>query len=95
LLIVTHAKTKKMVSQTYLVDAYTVYAASASAATTMLRSLIGALLPLAGNSLYDSLGVGWGTSLLGFIVMAFIPGPYMLYIHGEKFREYRLFGVKF
>ncbi|KAF1948159.1 MFS general substrate transporter [Byssothecium circinans] len=84
-----------MVSQTYLVDAYTVYAASAAAGTTILRSLIGALLPLAGNNLYDSLGIGWGTSLLGFIALTFIPGPYLLYVYGEKFREYRLFRVKF
>jgi hypothetical protein len=85
----------KMVSQTYLIDAYTVYAASASAGTTILRSLIGALLPLAGNSLYDSLGVGWGTSLLAFIVIAFVPGPYFLYVNGKKLREYRLFGLEF
>lgn len=45
----------------YLVDAYTVYAASAAAAATVSRSLLGALLPLAGNSMYDGLGVGWGT----------------------------------
>ncbi|KAH7408174.1 cycloheximide resistance protein [Phaeosphaeria sp. MPI-PUGE-AT-0046c] len=80
-----------MVSQTYLVDAYTTYAASAAAAMTILRSLIGALLPLAGDSLYDSLGVGWGTSVLGFIVLAFIPGPYFLYVYGEKARKYRFF----
>jgi len=59
----------------YLVDAYTRYAASVSAASTVLRSLIGALLPLAGNAMYDSLGVGWGTSVLGFIAVAFIPVP--------------------
>src|SRR5271169_6598934 len=33
---------------TYLIDAYTIYVASALAANTVLRSLMGALLPLAG-----------------------------------------------
>ncbi|KAK5171527.1 hypothetical protein LTR16_011779, partial [Cryomyces antarcticus] len=37
-----------MCIQTYLVDAFTVHAASAMAANTVLRSIFGALLPLAG-----------------------------------------------
>ncbi|KAJ5247128.1 MFS transporter cpaT [Penicillium chermesinum] len=40
-----------MTVSTYLVDAYTIYAASAVAANTVLRSLVGALLPLAGPRL--------------------------------------------
>src|SRR5580700_6343427 len=55
---------------TYLVDAFTVYAASALAANTVVRSVMGAVLPLAGQSMYDALGLGWGNSLLGFIAVA-------------------------
>jgi hypothetical protein len=36
---------------TYLIDAFQLYAASALAANTVLRSLAGALLPLAGPSM--------------------------------------------
>jgi multidrug resistance protein len=36
---------------TYLIDAFTIYAASALAANTVLRSLMGALLPLAGPAM--------------------------------------------
>jgi len=36
---------------TYLIDAYQIYAASALAANTVLRSLTGALLPLAGPAM--------------------------------------------
>lgn len=36
---------------TYLIDAYQMYAASALAANTVLRSLTGALLPLAGPAM--------------------------------------------
>ena len=42
--------------QTYLVDAYDRYAASALAANTVLRSLAGAFLPLAGPKMYKALG---------------------------------------
>ncbi|KAF2864666.1 major facilitator superfamily domain-containing protein [Massariosphaeria phaeospora] len=84
-----------MASLTYLVDTYTVYAASVSASIVVLRSLMGALLPLAGNSMYNALGVGWGTSVLGFIAVAFIPAPLLLYIYGARIREIRLFGVVF
>ncbi|KAF2176732.1 cycloheximide resistance protein [Zopfia rhizophila CBS 207.26] len=79
----------------YLVDAYTVYAASVSAASTVFRSLLGALLPLVGDSMYDSLGVGWGSSLLGFIAVAFIPVPVILWFYGERIRESRFSKAQF
>jgi hypothetical protein len=79
----------------YFVDAYTVYAASASAAATVLRSLVGALLPLAGNKMYDALGVGWGTSTLGFIAVAFMPVPLLFFKYGQRIRESKRFEVKF
>lgn len=81
--------------QTYLVDAFTVYAASATAAVTVSRSLLGALLPLAGNPMYDALGIGWGTSLLGFISVAFIPVPFVFWKYGERIRNSRVSKVKF
>jgi hypothetical protein len=75
-----------MVVVTYLVDAFTIYAASALAANTVVRSIMGALLPLAGQKLYASLGVGWGNSLLGFIAVACIPVPWALMKYGEQLR---------
>jgi MFS family permease len=39
---------------TYLVDTFLIYAASATAANTILRSLLGALLPLAGGKMCTS-----------------------------------------
>ena len=72
--------------QSYLVDAFTVYASSAIAACTILRSLLGALLPLAGPSMYASLGYGWGNSLLGFIALAMVPVPFLLLKYGEAIR---------
>lgn len=73
--------------QTYLIDAFPLYAASASAANTIIRSLAGAFLPLAGPALYRSLGQGWGNSLLAFIALAFTPMAWILFRYGERIRK--------
>lgn len=79
---------------TYLVDAFTLHAASALAANTILRSLLGALLPLAGRSMYQTLGLGWGNSLLAFIAVALCPIPIVFYRYGERIRKHPRFQVK-
>ncbi|KAL2163986.1 hypothetical protein VTH06DRAFT_3199 [Thermothelomyces fergusii] len=61
--------------QTYLIDAFEGYAASAVGANTVLRGAVGALLPLGGLDLYRALGWGWGNSLLGFLALALAPVP--------------------
>jgi hypothetical protein len=83
-----------MASSTYLIDAYTIYAASVIAAGTVLRSLLGALLPLAGPPMYSALGVGWGTSVLGFISVAMVPVPFIFIRYGERIRQSKLFKVE-
>ena len=80
---------------TYLVDAFTLYAASAMAANTVLRSLVGAFLPLAGPSMYQRLGLGWGNSLLGFIALALWPVSFIFYAYGERIRTSKRFKVEF
>ncbi|KAL1848948.1 hypothetical protein Daus18300_013406 [Diaporthe australafricana] len=72
---------------TYLVDCYPMYAAAAIAANTELRSLVGALLPLAGPPMYDTLGLGWGNSLLGFLCALMIPLPIVFYKYGKTLRK--------
>ncbi|KAF2200331.1 MFS general substrate transporter [Delitschia confertaspora ATCC 74209] len=73
--------------QTYLIDAFPMYAASAVAALTALRCLFGAVLPLAAPSMYEELGLGWGNSLLGFIAIAMIPFPALIYRYGGYIRK--------
>ncbi|KAF4977116.1 hypothetical protein FZEAL_6304 [Fusarium zealandicum] len=73
--------------QMYLVDSFTIYAASALAANAVLRSILGAVLPLAGMPMYDKLGMGWGNSLLGFIAVALIPAPGLFLKYGEHLRK--------
>ena len=75
-------------TQTYIVDAYTLYAASAVGAATTLRSLAGFGFPLFAPYLYKALGLGWGNSLLGFIALGIgIPAPFLLWKYGEALRK--------
>ncbi|WPG99939.1 Hypothetical protein R9X50_00276200 [Acrodontium crateriforme] len=73
--------------QTYLIDAFSLHAASVMAASTILRSLCGALLPLAAPGLFEELGLGWGCSVLGFIAIIFIPLPVILIRYGRDLRS--------
>lgn len=51
----------------YLVSSYDIYAASALAGNAVLRSAMGATLPLAGPSMYKALGAHWAGTLLGLL----------------------------
>lgn len=75
----------------YLVDAFTGYAASAMAANTVLRSLGGAFLPLAGPRMYAALDLGWGNTLLAFIALAMGPMIWMFTKYGERIRTHPRF----
>ena len=44
-----------------------------------MRSSFGAGFPLFARAMYNRLGVGWASSLLGFLGVAFIPIPFVLY----------------
>ena len=81
--------------QTYLVDCFLRYAASVTAANTIMRSLVGALLPLAGQPLYKKLGLGWGNSLLAFIALAMSPLPLVFLKYGGRLRTSKKFQVDF
>lgn len=70
----------------YLVDTFEIYAASALAANMVLRSLGGAFLPLAGEEMYNALGLGWGNSLLAFVSIAIMPLPFVFFIYGDRIR---------
>lgn len=73
--------------QTYVIDSYTLYAASAVASITTLRSLAGFGFPLFAPELYGSLKYGWGNSLLGFIALAIgVPAPWLFWKYGAQLR---------
>ncbi|KAK3367528.1 major facilitator superfamily domain-containing protein [Podospora didyma] len=71
----------------YLIDCFTIYAASAIAANTVLRSVGGTLLPLAGRDLFDTLGWGGGSSVLALGAILLTPALVYLYVKGESIRH--------
>ncbi|KAJ5771190.1 uncharacterized protein N7511_003241 [Penicillium nucicola] len=74
--------------QTYMVDTYTRFAASALAASAFLRSLAGFGFPLFAPYMYDALHYGWGNSLLAFLgIVIGVPAPVFLWKFGEMLRK--------
>ncbi|KAI4127500.1 MAG: hypothetical protein LQ341_006783 [Variospora aurantia] len=74
-------------SLNYLVDAYLMFAASAIAANTFLRSIAGAVFPLFATYMFNGLGVEWASSLLGFVALALIPIPVVFWKYGARIRK--------
>ncbi|KAL4880064.1 major facilitator superfamily domain-containing protein [Aspergillus karnatakaensis] len=74
-------------SSNYLTDSYGVYAASALAGNSVIRSVLGGVLPLVGTYLYDGLGPNWAGTLLGLLEVAIIPIPFVFYKYGYKIRR--------
>ncbi|KAM7222007.1 Major facilitator superfamily domain containing protein [Rhypophila decipiens] len=70
----------------YLVDSYLMFAASAIAGNTFLRSLAGAGFPLFSTYMYDAMGIQWASTLLGCVAAALVPIPVLFYLYGHKLR---------
>ncbi|KAL1852048.1 hypothetical protein Daus18300_012330 [Diaporthe australafricana] len=71
----------------YMVDTYhgsTV--ASAMSANSLARYGLAGAFPLFTVQMYQNLGVGWATSLLGFIAVALLPVPWALFKFGKAIR---------
>ncbi|KAJ5581103.1 MFS general substrate transporter [Penicillium hetheringtonii] len=71
----------------YLIDAYTIFAASVLAANASLRSLFGAAFPLFTTYMYQNLGIHWATTLIAFLALACMPMPFIFYKYGPAIRS--------
>ncbi|KAG5724432.1 hypothetical protein E4T56_gene15885 [Termitomyces sp. T112] len=75
--------------QTYLVDNYALYAASAIAGVTSFRALAGFGFPLFADKMYGKLGYGWGNSILALICLVIgCPAPFVFYRYGPVLRAW-------
>lgn len=63
------------------------YAASAIAANTVLRSAAGAAAPLFTRQMFSALGIGGGGSLVGGVGALLAIIPFAFYKYGRKIRE--------
>ncbi|KAJ5682584.1 hypothetical protein N7462_005749 [Penicillium macrosclerotiorum] len=71
----------------YLIDAYTIFAASVLAANSVLRSCFGAAFPLFTTYMYNSLGIHWASSIPAFLALACLPFPFLFYKYGAAIRK--------
>lgn len=71
----------------YLMDAYTVYAASVMAANTILRSLFGFAFPMFTRQMYGALGLHWATMIPAFLTLLCFPFPFLFYRYGSGIRS--------
>ncbi|KAG9024629.1 hypothetical protein FRB95_011265 [Tulasnella sp. JGI-2019a] len=71
----------------YIIDAYLMVAASALAATTVVRSLFGAGFPLFATQMYEKLNPRWASTLLAGITLLLLPIPFILHRYGAHIRR--------
>ncbi|KAG9711660.1 MFS general substrate transporter, partial [Aureobasidium melanogenum] len=71
----------------YLIDSYTIFAASVLAANSVLRSLFGAAFPLFTTYMYNRLGIHWASSIPAFLALLCVPMPFLFYKYGPQVRE--------
>ncbi|KAL2864466.1 MFS transporter [Aspergillus lucknowensis] len=79
----------------YIIDVYLMFANSAIAGNTLIRSTMGGAFPLFSVQMYQALGVDWASSLLGFVTVAMIPIPIVFFIYGKRIRAMSKFSPKF
>ncbi|KAL3472747.1 major facilitator superfamily domain-containing protein [Aspergillus californicus] len=70
----------------YLIDTYTIFAASVLAANSVLRSIFGAVFPLFTTYMYNDLGIHWASSIPAFLALACVPFPFLFYKYGRPIR---------
>jgi len=71
----------------YLIDSYTVFAASVLAANSLLRSLFGFAFPLFTTYMYQNLGIHWASCIPAFLALACVPFPFLFYKYGAAIRS--------
>lgn len=73
----------------YIMNSYgSLHGASALSANSLLRYAGGGAFPLFTVQMFSSLGIGWASSLLGFVSVALVPVPWVLYKYGRRIRAH-------
>ncbi|THC88699.1 hypothetical protein EYZ11_011856 [Aspergillus tanneri] len=78
----------------YLIDSYTIYAASVLAAAAIFRSIVGAVFPLFTTQMYNNLGIHWATSVPAFLTLVCMPFPFVMYRYGGAPRMKRKYAFE-
>ncbi|KAG8353892.1 Efflux pump vrtL [Fusarium venenatum] len=79
-------------AQTYIIDSYERYAASATGAAAFVRTMAGFSFPLFAPAMYQRLGIAWGNGLLaGTAMVICLLAPVVLWRYGEWIRRKSLY----
>jgi DHA1 family multidrug resistance protein-like MFS transporter len=70
----------------YIVDAYLMFAASAIAGNTFMRSMFGGVFPLFATFMFEGMGIEWASTLLGCVAAILVPMPIFFYVYGKRIR---------
>ncbi|KAF8996433.1 MFS polyamine transporter [Cyathus striatus] len=74
--------------QIYVIDAFTLYSASALAAVNFLRAVFGFSFPLFSDYMYQKLGFGKGDTILAACAIVIgCPAPWVFWKYGQRIRE--------
>ncbi|WWD03222.1 hypothetical protein V865_001273 [Kwoniella europaea PYCC6329] len=71
----------------YIIDSYTLYAASALASLAVLRCLFGAAFPLFAVTMYRNLGLHIAGTIVAVLAIACAPMPFLFYKYGPYLRR--------
>ncbi|KAH8806094.1 MFS transporter [Xylogone sp. PMI_703] len=73
----------------YLIDVYGAKAgASAAAANGLMRYVLAGVFPLFITQMYRGIGVGWATSIFGFVTIVLAPLPWVFTKFGAQIRQH-------
>lgn len=79
----------------YIIDAYLIFAASAIAGNTLMRSIAGAVFPLFATYMFNGMGIQWACTLLGCVAAVLVPIPFILNFWGAKIRAKSKFAMDY
>ncbi|KAB2571944.1 Efflux pump FUBT [Lasiodiplodia theobromae] len=71
----------------YLIDSYTIYAASVLAANSVLRCIFGFAFPLFTTQMYAGLGIHWASTVPALLAVVCLPFPFLFYRYGHVVRK--------
>ncbi|KAF3904259.1 hypothetical protein AA313_de0202893 [Arthrobotrys entomopaga] len=70
----------------YILNSYSIYAASAGAGNTVARSILGGILPLVAPKMYAAVGPSIAGTILAVLATVLIPIPWVFYKWGKQIR---------
>ncbi|KAJ5161151.1 hypothetical protein N7492_006543 [Penicillium capsulatum] len=80
-------------SYMYVIDSYSIYAASALGFMTVSRYFAAGGMTIVGIPFYQNMGVHWTLTILGCISAIMVPVPYVFYRFGPVIRQWSRYAV--